>query len=60
MNTVFRRDIPIKKSEAYKLAQIAVINTPTIAPESKIAILKFLINDEELAAYREEMESEEK
>ena len=50
----------MKKSEAYKLAQIAVINTPTIAPESKIAILKFLINDEEIAAYREEMESEEK
>ena len=36
----------MKKSEAYKLAQIAVVSTPTIAPESKLDILSVLMSDE--------------
>lgn len=50
----------MKKSEAYKLAQIAVVSTATIAPESKLEILRVLIADENLAVYCEEREAEEK
>lgn len=49
----------MKKSEAYKLAQIAVISTATIAPESKIEILRILIADENLATYCEERKEQE-
>jgi len=49
----------MKKSDAYKLAQIAVISTATIAPENKLAILSILINDEKLALYCEEQEENE-
>ena len=38
----------MKKSEAYQLAQIAVINSPMIAPETKLEVLKPLICQEEL------------
>ena len=46
----------MKKSEAYHLAQIAVVSTATIAPESKLEILRILIDDENLANFCEEQE----
>ena len=46
----------MKKSEAYKLAQVAVVSTPTIAPERKIEILRILIAAENLAIFCEEQE----
>lgn len=49
----------MKKSEAYKLAQIAVISTATISPENKREILKFLLDDEEVAIFCEGRETEE-
>ena len=48
----------MKKSEAYHLAQIAVLNTATITPENKLEILKVLFDAEELAIYTEEKEVE--
>ena len=48
----------MKKSEAYNMAQIAVITTPTISPENKLEVLRFLIAEENLALYCEETESE--
>lgn len=49
----------MKKSEAYNLAQIAVISSSCIAPERKMEILKVLIEDEKLARYCEEREEDE-
>lgn len=49
----------MKKSEAYKLAQIAVISTATIAPESKVEILRVLIADENLALFCEREKNNE-
>ena len=46
----------MKKSELYHLAQIAVINSPSIAPETKLEIMKVLIPDEASAKYWEEQE----
>lgn len=46
----------MKKSEIYHLAQIAVINTATIAPESKLEILDVLMGEEKLALCLEEHE----
>ncbi len=46
----------MKKSELYHLAQIAVINSPSITPESKIEVLRVLLDDECLELYREEQE----
>lgn len=46
----------MKKSEAYILAQIAVISTATISPENKREILNVLMNDEKIALYCEEQE----
>lgn len=46
----------MKKSELYHVAQIAVINSPNIAPETKIGIIKLLIQDESSAKYWEEQE----
>lgn len=46
----------MKKIELYHLAQIAVINTPCIAPETKIEIIRMLIADENLARYSDELE----
>lgn len=43
----------MKKSTAYSLTQIAVVNSPCISPENKIEILKILIEDEELALFIE-------
>lgn len=47
----------MKKSEAYHLAQVAVINSPCIAPETKLEIMKVLIPDETSAKYWEEQEA---
>lgn len=47
----------MKKSELYHVAQIAVINSPVIAPETKVEILKVLIPDESSAKYWEEQEA---
>ena len=46
----------MKKSELYHLAQIAVINSPSIAPETKIEVLRELLDAESLELYREERE----
>lgn len=48
----------MKKSTAYNLAQIAVMMSPNIAPENKLEILRVLMEDESLALYMEEQESE--
>lgn len=48
----------MKKSEAYHLAQIAVVNSPNITPEGKLDILTILIDDERLAVYCEEYEAQ--
>lgn len=47
----------MKKSEAYNMAQIAIITTPTISPENKLEILRVLIEDEGIALYFEEQEA---
>ena len=44
----------MKNSEAYKLAQLAVITAAAIAPENKLEILKLLLDDERLERFREE------
>lgn len=46
----------MKKSELYHLAQIAVIGSQCIAPETKIEILRELIDKEELEIFCEERE----
>lgn len=43
----------MKKSEQYRLTQIAIINNSYLSAEEKIEILKTLISDEELELYRE-------
>ena len=48
----------MKKSEAYHLAQIAVVNSPNITPEGKLFVLATLIDDERLAVYCEESEAQ--
>ena len=48
----------MEKSKAYYLAQIAVVASPTITPESKLKILRVLMDAEELELYREEQEME--
>lgn len=47
----------MKKSEIYHLAQIAVITSPSIAPESKIEVMRVLLDEEHLALYVEEREA---
>lgn len=44
----------MKKSETYYLAQIAVVTTPSIAPENKLEILRVLFEQEEFEQFREE------
>ena len=46
----------MKKSEIYYLAQFAVVNSPTIAPESKLEVLRTLMADETASKYWEERE----
>lgn len=53
-----KETLTIKKSEIYHLAQIAVINAQTIAPESKIEIMRVLIEQENLELFCEGREEE--
>lgn len=46
----------MKKSEAYHLAQIAVVQSPAISPENKLEILRTLIAGENLALFCEKKE----
>ena len=48
----------MRKSEAYNLAQIAVIKSQCISPENKLDILRVLMESEDLALYCEEQEME--
>jgi hypothetical protein len=48
----------MKKSELYHLAQIAVIATPTISVESKIEVLRVLLDQENLELFCEKQEEE--
>lgn len=47
----------MKKSEIYQLAQIAVVSSPCIAPESKVEMLRVLFNEEDLCCYIEERDA---
>lgn len=47
----------MKQSEALNLAQIAVVTSPTIAPEKKLEVLKILMDSESFARYCEEQET---
>lgn len=49
----------MKNSELYRLAQVAVINSPCITPETKIDIIRMLIADENIARYGEKREEKE-
>ena len=49
----------MKQSEAFNLAQIAVVNTPLISPERKLKVLKILMDSESFARYCEEMKAGE-
>ena len=46
------------KSEIYRLAQFAVVNSPSIAPESKIEVLRVLMMEEDLEKFSEEREAQ--
>lgn len=48
----------MKKSEVYKMAEVAVVNSLSISAQDKIEILRELIEQEDLALYREEREVE--
>lgn len=43
----------MKKSEMYRLAQFAVLNSLSIEAEKKLEILRVLMDDENLAKYSE-------
>lgn len=49
----------MKNSELYHLAQVAVINSPSIAPESKIKIVRLLLEDEDLELYQEKQKEKQ-
>ena len=44
----------MKRSEAYHLAQIAVVQSPSISPENKLEILRILSVQEHFERYCEE------
>ena len=44
----------MKKSEALRLAQIAVIGNPGISPENKVDILWYLMDAQRLAVFCEQ------
>lgn len=48
----------MKKSIAFNLAQIAVMGCQNIAPENKLQILRYLMEEENLAIFIEEREAE--
>lgn len=47
----------MKNSEAYHLAQIAVVQSPNIAPENKIDVLRILFDAESFAEFCEQKEA---
>jgi hypothetical protein len=47
----------MKKSEAYHLAKIAVVNSPSITPESKIKVLRVLIEQKKIELFFEKKEN---
>ena len=49
----------MKKSEAYNMAQIAVLLSPCIAPESKLEVLRVLMSDEDVAIFSEKRKEKE-
>ena len=49
----------MKKSEAYHLAQIAVVTTQTISPEAKVKVLRTLMEAEDMAVFCEKREEEQ-
>ena len=48
----------MKQSEALNLAQIAVVTSPTIAPEKKLEILKILMDSESFAIFCEKQNAQ--
>ena len=48
----------MKRSEAYHLAQIAVVQAPTISSENKLEVLKILSCQEHFEKFWEEREAE--
>lgn len=50
----------MKKSEMYKLAQCAVINSNSILTDDKLEILRELMGKEDVALYTERKEEEER
>lgn len=50
----------MNKSTAYKVAQIAVLKNDVICVEDKLAILRVLMESEDLALYCEKQEREKK
>lgn len=50
----------MKKSEMYKLAQVAVIEHPMLSSKQKIEILKELLDKESVALFVEKQEEKEK
>lgn len=48
----------MEKSELYHLAEIAVVNSPSISPENKLNILWLLRECEKLALWQEEHDAE--
>lgn len=49
----------MKKSDAYKTAQLAVLSSECISDLKKLAILAVLMEDEKLALFQEENEVEQ-
>ena len=47
----------MEKSEIYYMAQIAVLNSPLIAPEKKLEMLRVLMGDEAAAKYWEDLQA---
>lgn len=47
----------MKKSAAYRVAQIAVMGIDTLSPEDRLAIISILMEDEKLALWCEEQEA---
>lgn len=48
----------MKRSEAYHLSQIAVVQSPNISPENKLEILEILRLQEHFEKFCEEKEAE--
>lgn len=48
----------MKRSEIFHLAQIAVVQTPSISPEKKLEILKTLLAQENFEQFCEEQKEE--